>query len=356
MHTVAELYPSERVANCGRFVSSRDGTLEVRVKTAPDGSKSARYVGLNRCGQHNLCPNCAQVRASLAAEELREGYKAALAKGMPVALVTLTYSHHAGNTYEDARERFNAALTRMRSGRAWHLFIRRWGVAGWYYGGEETYGANGWHLHEHSLLALRPRHMTSSDWRELRRELSELYLAALATQGLSASDERGVDVDGSRGRVAEYVAKGGGEVRWDQAAEVAGGTTKKGRKGRTQWQLLRDGALGDAAALSRFREYADYWRTHKRRHAGWSPGLYKRLFGYSKASMPAHVKDAIALTRELQAGRVVLHLSADEYYALCRMGADGTLLWLTTLWDAPRLRRFVLAVSGAWSARSEAAA
>lgn len=336
MRKLGAFYPDSACATCGHYVNAGDHKVTIHRKVK-DGQVTASYSGLTRCKDDKLCPNCAQVSASQDADDLRACLQGAYAKLLQPVMATFTFSHQRGTPYAEVRSRFRQALADMRSGRAWADLRKRYGLQGFYAGEEETYGENGWHPHEHDLMVVG----RFADLDAFADDLYELYAAALARQGLTASRGRGLQVDASREGVAEYVTKRGAEDRWDAPAEAAGSTSKRGRKGRTVWQLLEDATLGDDQAAALFCEYADYWLGSGRRRSAWSPGFYRRMLGYNRGEEPDYVRDAMALTRLIERGRIVMSLDVLEWLAVRKHRAEAVLLWLATIWDAGRLRRYV---------------
>lgn len=352
MSYLGQSFPNDRVADCCKFVSAHDGQVSIYRARRHDGSVSTSLHGVARCGQVMICPICARVAAARDGDDLRVCDQAARIKGLVRVMVTLTFSHHAGSTLEDVQSRFARALSEMRSGRAWAEFVKRYGVRIGYMGREVTYGVNGWHPHEHAYVVLR----RFADIQAFAEDYRQLYDAALARQGLSASRDRGLQVDASDEGIADYITKQGRDDRWDAAAEAAAGARKRGRKGRTPFQLLDDAVMGDSEAALLFREYHDYWAGSRRRHGGWSPGFYRKMLGYNRGDEPQHVKDSMALTAALERGTLVCTLSPDDWYAVRWHRAQGVLLWLATLWDAPRIRRYVDALRAHISPSAEGVA
>lgn len=367
----ASLFPGEAVATCGRFLSPRVDAVEV-LQSVRDGRICSSFSGLRHCDDPLRCPSCSHSRAVRDAEELSEAVKAAALQGLTPFLVTLTFAHSRGDDLLEIRGRFSLALSDMRSGRAWVAFCERWGVPVWYRALECTYSdRNGFHPHAHELwflprLALLGDHFagvsSATMLARFQSELRALYYAALASQGLSASDAVGLQVEVGRDRVAQYIVKRGEEYRSRDSWEVAGSRFKKGReKGLTQWQLLERATFhADPAERAR---YAGLFAVYVRAFAGarmsrWSNGAYVRLFGHRKdlsdcsEDEKAVILAARKLTAEVERGKVVARIKLNVWLAVLHFRGRGVVLWLATLPDAEmRLHRYLRAIEVAYAAR-----
>lgn len=197
---------------------------------------------------------------------------------------------------------------------------------------ELTYGKNGWHPHLHQLWFFDKR-LTAQEVERIRADLFEAWRAACVKVGLPAPLEftkqgRALGVDVRRALSAEeYLTKFAHERQWAPEREMASQHSKKGRGGRTAFQLLADYAQGDREAGALFRTFAG--ATLGRHQLQWSRGLLERLraLGFD---------DVLASDEELAASRdegasLLGELGDAEWTALvdaCRYGieAHGTTL------------------------------
>lgn len=342
MAYVRRRFPDDRVSSCGVFLGGRAASIDLYVSGEGADSRTSA-VGLSRCGDSNVCPNCASVRAYQDAESLRLVYQKSLTVGDSSAMVTFTHSHHIGVTYADELAGQKRVMARMKSGRAWVAFKKRHGLIGQFARVEVTDGVNGWHVHEHWLAFFSG----AADMGAVKSDLYSLYAAALASEGFTANESNGVHVDSSRTGVADYVAKGA-EHGWDAPAEATGAVAKRSRRGRTQWQLLEDAEAGEAQAARRFDEYARYWLSHQHASSRWSPQLFKHYMGYARSAPPEDVRASEAAAAALRRGRLVASVSPSAWWLASRVPrgrGTAVLLWLATLDDgAARVSRFCAAL------------
>lgn len=352
---LSRVFPAARCAQCGRFIVGRSGDVPVRRSVdLTSGRVSSSYGNLNQCGDTKMCMHCARVEALRDADDLRAVVQAAYLRGFRVVMATHTFSHAPTDDYGPIRTAFRDAMSDMRSGRAYAALRKKYGAILLYMGEEETFGDNGPHPHEHDLYALS----RFADAAAFRRDLWALYSASLAKFDLKAAEDVGLHVDASQVGVSDYVCKRGLEAQWDAIAEASGGANKRGRKGRTFWQLVYDAATKkDARAARWVYQYVEYWSASGRRRSSWPAGVFRKLLGYNRSDpMPADTsseeyrswlvrQDAKALTAAMRVGDTVLTLTSEEWSAVLFHDAKYVLLWLVTVWSGTdRLRAYVSAL------------
>lgn len=308
--------PADQVVNpglrrCGRVM--REDTVKVKVSEAA-GIRHAGYGGLVTCGSAWSCPVCSAKIAARRASEISQALGTWTARGGTIALLTLTMRHHAkrdglfvllavlwgglaaawhlltaGRAWKDLQAAYGAPMERtIRSGKrkgetVQCLRIRTIRVV------EVTHGRHGWHPHLHVLLllpALKPGQLES-----LGLAIATRWADALTSLGFErVSDETGTDIrplTGAEIREGFYLTKGSRYVSTDAlAAEVAFGSSKKGRKGsRAPFQILDtirvafDTVAGSQRSARRDRALWVEWEqaSRGRRQIAWSAGLREDL-------------------------------------------------------------------------------
>lgn len=230
--------------------------------------KSVWFTGAVHCNSIWTCPVCAAKIAEGRTIELQQAIDAALARGHGAAMVTMTFSHQKTDFLSTMLPNFRKAQRAVKSGRAAEALRAQFGVLGEVRALEITHGANGWHPHVHAVTFFR-RPLSKFELRLYQTKLFKLWRHACKKNSLAAPNrEHGVDVRPARSG-AEYAAK------WGFATELCRLHIKKGKHGRTPWQLLADAARGDHRARVLFREFADCFKGA--RQLFWSKGLRARF-------------------------------------------------------------------------------
>jgi hypothetical protein len=238
------------------------------------GDGVAHYSGVRSCGLVWACPVCGPKIRARRALELADALREAQGQGLGLVFMTLTVSHHAGDSLAGVYSRQEAAWRGLQQSRAWKRQLELLGVVGHVVFREITFGVrNGWHPHRHVVLVVR-RPVGAAELETWRVGAWRAWEAQLARRGLSSSLAHGLDVravqDGAAGGVGWYVSK--------VAQEMARGDLKRARgEGQFTPEQLLDLVLedGDAESADRWREYAR--ATAGRRMLTWSTGLRKRL-------------------------------------------------------------------------------
>lgn len=291
-----------------------EGKLTIRRRPSASGESGAWFDGLMTCKNVWLCPVCSKRVSEHRARELNEAVKAAEARGLVVALVTLTFAHTAGEALRDNLQRFVKALSRSRSGRDWHALQERYSPLGYVRALEVTHGGNGWHPHAHELWFLP----AGTDADAFAAAYRAQWERSLDHAGLSGN-EHAFRYDAARGSIAAYVAKYGREPRWGPGRELAKNAHKRGR-GRhlTPWQLLAMARDGDQDARALFLDYAAAFKG--RRQLQWSPRLRSAL------ALAEALSDAEAAEVVPDDSEVVCTLTDDEWWTVRMNRAEADVL------------------------------
>lgn len=233
------------------------------------GRGSIWFEGAVPCNSVWTCPVCAAKIAETRRAELQQAIDAALELGHGVELVTLTFSHSKADFLSVILPAFRKALRAVKSGRAAKDFAAKFGQIGEVRALEVTWGdVNGWHPHSHAVVFFA-KPLTAEQRADYRADLFSRWEKSCLKAGIGApNDEHGVDVRGAR-HAGEYVAK------WGFATELTRTHIKRGKHGRTPWQLLAAAARGEHRARVLFREFAENFKGA--RQLFWSKGLRDRL-------------------------------------------------------------------------------
>lgn len=276
----------------------------------------AFYAGLETCGSVWECPVCASKISERRRAEVMAAMTSHRASGGAVLLLTLTNSHHYGDSLPLLLDGQSQALRRMSGGtRAARRVYESMGCVGTIRALEVTNGSNGWHPHSHVLLFVR----AGLDLARVKMDFYALWLNACRLAGLSApSFEHGVDVrDGAA--ADRYVTKGVLESKgWGLDQEMTKGHIKKGRaSSRTPFDLLRDYKGGDKRAGALFVEYSNAFKG--KRQLTWSNGL-KDQFAIEEAT------DKELADREEENAEHGCDLSKDDWHTVLAFGARAEML------------------------------
>lgn len=357
----------KRLRFCGVDPVQAKGMGHVTVKATGKGNdRRAGYGQLQVCGSVWSCPVCSakinNVRAADIAAvvsawtsptvfgPLRSGASDHRHAGGRIVFLTLTMRHHAGQELDDLWSRgISAAWGAVTSGRAWvtdqdlygvlvprvvktgkHAGETRWSHRiGYARVVETTHGRNGWHVHIHALLFVRPD-LDPDDMKALGDSIFSRWSAALVAAGFDAPKlQYGVDVKmpgpADSNRVAEYFSKNSfagrnkaGKLAW----EAAGGIGKWARgANRTPFQILE--ALCSGEDYASFEADVARWYVWEKASKGkrqltWSPWLREYL------RISEEQTDEEIAASEL-GGDVVLRLRGDQFDQVVSKGAHQLL-------------------------------
>jgi len=255
------IMPEERVKNCMRLVKPDRKTVDI-LKSR----EKVFYSGLTVCGSIWICPICAAKISERRRNELKTAVATAKKNGYQVLLLTQTIPHYANQRLKPLMAKFATARTKQRQRQSWLKLSKRIGLVGSLRSLEITHGVNGWHIHTHELLFIKP----GADQVKIPFVLLDIlstWQSACKSVGLpEPSVAHGVDLrDGSY--ADQYVNK------WGLEEEMTKSHIKHGRKGsNTPFDFLRIVlATGDCDYADLFREYAKVFKG--KRQLVWSRGL-----------------------------------------------------------------------------------
>jgi hypothetical protein len=215
-----------RIRGCLRY--RHFGAATVAVRNRRDTGQ-AYYSGLQVCGVAAACPCCGARIAEERARRVELAIAAWASTGGQVALVTLTFSHHAGQALEPNLDALLAAYRALVRGGSYRRLKARYGLAHFIKGVELTWSAvNGWHPHLHVLGFFAG----AFDAVAFERELWALWLAQLGRVGRSCTRAYGLKVQQGFTNAHKYVTKIGRQ--WGLADELARANQKRGRGGATR--------------------------------------------------------------------------------------------------------------------------
>jgi hypothetical protein len=264
-----------RLARCGHVPIGPS----VEVKSTGD---VAHFAGLAVCGLVWVCPVCGPKIRQGRAEEIGAALGAAIAQGLGVEFLTLTFRHHAGQALGELLAADAKAWNSTIKSRTLRAKLGELGYLGFVQAHEITHGQNGWHPHRHISLVFA-RSLTDNERVELEAEIWKTWDGRLRRQGLSSL--RGPGTVLKRCTAAEGLAwyltkvetaKGHTAALGLEMARADLKTSRLG--GRTPQQILTD-AL-DGGEVRDVRLWQEYERaTFGRKLITWTPGLRKKLVG-----------------------------------------------------------------------------
>lgn len=264
-----------RVARCG---TPLQGLVNYSAVRDEDGSLRAVVGGLEHCGSLSCCPSCAPGKREERAREVYEVGGRWLLAGGRIVFITNTLRHRRGQSLASNLDALRDAWQRTFSGRMWRRWRDRLGQEGWFRAIEVTFGAAGWHPHQHYLTFVGG-HVDQDLVDEFVAWLSDVWADNVEhAGGLRPSRKRGVVAELLAGdealkALAAYATKvqdgaEPGEVVLDPMFRAAHEVTRfdqktdksNHRKGRTPFELLDSDAPADAAA------WLEYVEAMKGRH------------------------------------------------------------------------------------------
>lgn len=310
---VRSLIPDWRVGECMR----RPVGGLVSVHYHPE-YESATFGGLKVCGSVWVCPVCAARIGAKRAQEVAAAAANWIAKGGRVIMLTLTLQHHARRQLGELNVAMNGAYRQMRQGKAWVGFVQRYGLMGSITAREYTHGGNGWHPHLHVLFFLE-KAVSDDQLAAMEQFLAKRWRGALAKRGETADLTHGTDLRPADKSAGEYVAKL--SATWSVGAELAGASSKEGRKGSsTPAQLLERRIGGDHDAGDLFVEYA--FATYGKNWITWSRGL-RKLCGLDQEE----ASDQVLAEEHEAGGLVLLVLTHEQWYWVVGNALRGELIY-----------------------------
>lgn len=278
-----------------RFLWKRSALRRVRTcrrvryataVTLSKGEHGGRLDGLVRCGSPWACPVCSAAIQAGRAGELAQAIENHHHAGGHVALLTLTMRHNARQRLSDLWDALSPSWNvATAQNRAVRTAREQAGVLGFARTVEATHGRNGWHLHIHALVFIKPDGDLDHGLDALDDAIANGWMRALERRGMpTPTREHGcelrlLDMESARAEVARYVAKSAFTSERAAAAaalEVTSTQTKAAGYGnRTPWQILATAIGGEKRAAALWSEWETVSRG--RRCHTWSRGLRAAL-------------------------------------------------------------------------------
>lgn len=225
----SELLPSHRVTNCLKRRIDKD---KKRAVVYNEIREKAHWSNVQRCGAIWVCPVCAKQITEVRRAELAKAVKIWRQQiGHDVKLLTLTFSHSKSHSLKSLLECQKLALKYFYEHRLFKNISEKLRIVGKIKSLEVTYGANGWHPHNHILLFSQDADDLAYEYKD---RLAALWIQCCKKAGLAAPNKRyGLDIrDGSF--ADQYVSK------WGIDYEMTKGHVKKGTKDSlTPFDLLQ---------------------------------------------------------------------------------------------------------------------
>lgn len=339
-----DILRGERVAICHRWLQNKPGErAEVRLIYSPEHQR-AHYGGLMVCGSLWQCPVCA---SKISTRRTLEIAQAMSAWPGAATMATFTMQHDRDDKLIDLDQLLKGVVRKLKSGRWYQDFSSKYKIAESVTGTEPTCGiANGWHLHQHSLLFLdcAPGEFNGT---EAQLELSKRYTALLSAAGGYASLTHGVRIEQAISAQQEAKEKLSGYVsKWGLSDELGRATIKKagddGQKHYSPFELLELVLAGDddlgpglaAWARARFVEYAHTMKGRKQ--LVWSKGA-RALFGLGKEKTEQELAEDL-----VEVGDVVLaKLSLSQWRVILANDARADLLNVADSGDKIKVHTFL---------------
>lgn len=243
------------------------------VKVQKMGDRKANFTGIYTCGSIWTCPVCASKIAARRSSEVSDLVKAHAKAGQASYMATLTVRHGLGDRCEGLRKTISKAWNDLMRSGSMRLLREKYNIVGYVRSLEVTHGQSGWHPHLHILFLARS--MTCEEqtacgdaiFTRWKHVLDKLKFEACK---VGFDFQRATNADAA----AQYVAK------WGAGTEIAKGSEKLGKAGRSPWQLLDDYKSGDEWAGRLYAEYADGF--HGARHLTYAQKI-RELYGLRQA-------------------------------------------------------------------------
>lgn len=251
------LLPNSRVNNCLWALTSTLNNVDVIHNFK---AHKARFTNLQTCGSVWDCPCCSNAISEKRRVELNTLLAYARKKGLFPIMLTLTTRHGKEDSLKSLLERLKKAKRSLV--RHWTYKTLKPQIVGSVTATEVTGGGfNGWHPHFHIILLIKAD--TETEAVTLIEKLRNPWLVSLKAEGLEGSE--------AAFQVQSAKAAGNYITKWGVAEELALGNKKKGRTGRTPFQLLADYSDDDNKAGFLFQEYSKAFKG--KRQLVWSDGL-----------------------------------------------------------------------------------
>lgn len=257
--TAGHILPHERVRKCGQWMLGGNPTIH---KT----ELGHHFSGLETCGSVWHCPVCAARISEQRCQDVEFILDRHHSAGGSAYLMTLTIPHYAAQTCLELLNTVRGIWRSVKQGNPWVRAKDKYGYLGDIRALEVTHGGNGWHPHLHILIFLRP------GVSDLKAEALGLWFYERWARYVHKRGYGPCSIDaftfkkasGDRG-AAEYVGK------WGIAQELTKTHAKRGKGGRTPWEILRDAEDCNDRDSALFSEYGRDFKGA--RQLTWSRGL-----------------------------------------------------------------------------------
>lgn len=299
-------YP-ERTAFCHlALINMFDGVGVAHYPPAdPAGRGRASFKNLMSCGSVWACPLCAAFIQEKRRSRLAEGLAAN--PDYQYELVTFTVQHRKSESLASVRDKLIGCLVAFFQRKGWQLLEGRYHVAGRLRAVEVLYGDNGWHLHAHVLIAVRP----GIDVDRLEADFKRRWASVTYKRDVYVDPVHGLTVSRKHKTLADkarYMSGSGFEDKkasWGPAGELTRLDDKES-KGRNPGQLLEDCATGDAAAGSLYLEYC---RAMKGQRQLVPSGIFREMMRESDQELVDQVESDEVL---------LLTIATLDWFVLCK--------------------------------------
>ncbi|MGB9377465.1 MAG: hypothetical protein WCB04_08130, partial [Mycobacteriales bacterium] len=286
----------------------------------------AGFAGLQTCGSVWACPCCGGKILTHRALEIGAVLGQAVTEGRALGFFTLTMRHRKAQPLDLLWAAGQKGWRRAISGKGWVSQSGAHGVEGWVRVWEVTDGSNGWHVHVHGVVVLRPG-AKSADLDDVCSGMFDRWRRGLLAAGLDAPLERGQEWHLVRGDdacddLAGYLFKiAEGEV---PPAVGLGLELTHSLPGRSRAALATRpvSAILDDLVRDGERRSLDRWHEWERvskgkRQVGFSKGLRERFAGFVDELSDDEVADLEHGSREDD----LVHLDRDGWRQV--VGTDG---------------------------------
>ena len=254
----AKLLPNSRVKNCLWALTSNLSNVDLIHNFQ---ARKARFTNLQTCGSVWDCPCCSSSISEKRRVELNDLLAYSRKEKFFPIMLTLTVKHSVDCNIKYLLESLKKAKKRLVQHRGYKKVREK--LIGTVTATEVTGGGtNGWHPHFHIIMILKTD--TEEEALALVETLKQPWLVSLKAEKLEGSDAAFQAQNASA--AGKYIAK------WGVAEELALSGKKKGRAGRTPFQLLADYANNDDYKAGHlFKEYSIAFKG--KNQLVWSPGL-----------------------------------------------------------------------------------
>jgi len=312
LRTISKLLPDEPVSRCGRYASKG-----VMVKGEPGialrADRTTAYAaGTVTCKSTWMCPVCGGAIAEGKRTELARVIKAHNCTGGHVVLLTLTQGHTGFDDPENMRKSISKRWSKTISGKPWERAAKAGLVLDVGRAIEVTCGETyGYHPHIHALIFFhadaRSNHVALfMEWfiqRWISKTKDDGYKCSAAAQKW--------DIARDAAKMGDYMAK------WGVDYEVTYSNVKKGRKGRTLFQVAADYArTGNPVDGELFKRGALAMKG------------CRQLTGFQKLKKlyAMEIRDEALMKKELKRPPIVAAVADDTWREICRKNIDGQVL------------------------------